>query len=466
MSVFGEWFGSGLKMKRWLLLVLIGTGMLSYSIAMLFTNQELEINGTVIYSLMFVFGFVAIITGFMMAQRRLLQAIAEYSSNQNASKLNMKDLIYDKKMLDRNIKVVAIGDGEGLSAVLKAIKIFSNNVTAVVSVIGKNNTRDLNSNINVTGVKKAMVALAENEQELKEFMNYRNMDTELFGKNAGNMVIQSLMNIHNGNLSEAINHMSKIFAINGKVIPATLTPLDIGAILNDGTRVVGKTELIDKISERKSPIEKLFLVPERCEPAPEVIRSIKEADLIIIGPGSLYMGILPILLIREIADAVKKSNATKIYISNIMTEAHQTDNYSVSDYIHVIGEHIGKGLFDYCIASDSDIMPEYIRRYNQNGSDLVDIDKHILKNSNMNLIIEDLTTVDESNNIHHDFQKLAKLIVKILCNNMEMSNNQSTLSYYMMKSKLKKINKKKKKSILFRDVKVIPSTKVKPKTKR
>ena len=463
MSVIGELFGSGLKIKRWLFLVIVGTGMLSYSIAMLFTNQELEINGMIIYALMFVFGFVAIIIGFMMAQRRLLQAIAEYTSNQNASKVNMKELIYDKDMLDRNLKVVAIGDGEGLSAVLKAMKIFSNHVTAIVSVVGKGNARDLNSNINVNGIKKAMVALAENEHEMKDFMNYRNMDTELFGKNAGNMVIQSLANIHNGNLSEAINHMSKIFAINGKVIPATLNQLDIGAILNDGTRVVGKDELVEKISERKSPIEKLFLVPERCEPAPDVIRSIKEADLIVIGPGSLYMGILPILLIREISDAIKKSSATKIYISNIMTEAHQTDNFSVSDYIHVIGEHIGKGLFDYCIVSDSDIMPEYIRRYNQNGSDVVDIDKHILKNANMNLLIEDLTVVDESNNIHHDSQKLAKLLVKILCDNMEMSSNQSTLDYYMVRSKLKKINKKKKKNILFRDVKVIPSTKMKNK---
>lgn len=454
MSVFGEWFGSGLKMKRWLFLVLVGTGMLSYSTAQILTNQELAIYALIVYALMFIFGFVAIITGFMMAQRRMLQAIAEYSANQNVRNLNIKRLLYDKKMLDRNIKVVAIGDGAGLSAVLKSLKIFSNNVTAVVSVIGKNN-KYTGSTIDITGIKKAMVSLAEKETELASFMNYRNVEGELASKNAGDIFIESIINMHNGNISEAISHISKILAIKGNVIPSTLDQLDIGAILNDGTRVIGKNDLLNEIKEKNSPIDKLFLIPERCEPAPEVIRSIKEADVIIIGPGSLYMGILPILLIREIADAIKKSKANKIFISNIMTEVGQTDNFSISDHIHVIEEHVGKGLFDYCIASDSDIMPEYIRRYNQSGSDLVDIDKNILKNMKMNLIVEDLSVVDETNSIHHDPVKLANILVKIICDNMDMKDNQATLNYYTMKSKIEKTKKKKKKNILFRDVKVV-----------
>lgn len=181
MSVFGEWFGSGLKMKRWLFLVLIGTTMLSFGIAKILTNQELEIYSSIIYALMFIFGFAAIITGFMMAQRRMLQAIAEYNANQNVRNLNIKRLLYDKKMLDRNIKVVAIGDGAGLSAVLKGLNIFSNNVTAIVSVIGKNN-KFTGGTIDITGIKKAMISLAEKENELSSFMNYKNIDGELIRK--------------------------------------------------------------------------------------------------------------------------------------------------------------------------------------------------------------------------------------------------------------------------------------------
>ena len=460
MSVFGEWFGSGLKMKRWLFLVLLGTVTLSYSIAKILTNKEIGLYALVIYALMFILGFAAIITGFVMAQRRMLQAIAEYSANQNVRNLNIKKLLFDKKMLDRNIKVVAIGDGAGLSTVLKSLKIFSYNVNAIVSVIGKNN-KYTGSTIDVTGIKKAMVALAKKENELKTFMNYKNVEGDFSGKNSGDMFMESLINLHHGNISEAIAHMSKILAIEGNVVPATLDQIDLGAILNDGTRVVTKTDLLNKIKERNSPIDKLFLIPERCEPAPEVIRSIKEADVIIIGPGSLYMGILPILLIREITDAIKKSKANKIFISNTMTEAGQTDNFSVADHIHVIEEHVGKGLFDYCIVSDSDIMPEYIGRYNQNGSDVVDIDKHILKNMNLEVIIDDLSVVDETNSIHHDPVKLANILVKIICDNMDMKDNQATLNYYTMKSKIDKTKKKKKKNILFKNMKLIMPTKKK-----
>ena len=142
-----------------------------------------------------------------------------------------------------------------------------------------------------------------------------------------------------------------------------------------------------------------------------------------------------------------------------MTEPGQTDNYKVSDLINAIHEHVGKGVMDYCLVNESDIMPEYIRRYNQNGSDLVDIDKNILKNMDMNLVFDDLTVVDETNSIHHDPMKLAKAIIKIVSENMDVSDTQATLDYYTVKSKMKSTNKKKKKNILFSDVKVISPNK-------
>lgn len=454
MSGLGEWFGRDLKMKRWLLLDIVGTGMITYSLAQILTNQALEIYNLIVYALMFIFGFVAIIIGFMMAQKRILQAIAEYNASQNSKNLNIKRLLYDKKMLDRNIKVVVIGDGVGMTSLLKGLKVFSNNITAIVSIIGKNSV----SNININGIKKAMVALSDNENEMSAFFNSRLYNGD-YERNNGDVLVASFAGMYNGNLSEATAHMSKVLAMRGNVVPATLNEVDVGAILNDGSRIVGKGALLNKLSEKNSKIEKLFLIPERCEPAPDVIRSIKEADVIIIGPGSLYMGILPILLIREIADSIKKSKANKIFVSNIMTEPGQTDNFSVSDYIHVIEEHIGKGLFDYCIVSDSDIMPEYIRRYNRDGSDLIDIDRNILKNMDMKLIIDDLSVADEINAIHHDPIKLAKSIIKIVCENMDVNDADATLGYYTAKSKMKKMSKKKKKSILFSKVKVITPNK-------
>lgn len=229
-----------------------------------------------------------------------------------------------------------------------------------------------------------------------------------------------------------------------------------GAVLSDGSRIHGRNELLSNSNVKRLPIEKVFLVPERCSPAPNVIKSVKEADLIIIGPGSLYTGILPILLIKEIADEIKKSKATKIFVSNIMTEPGQTDGYSLSDHINALHEHAGKGIIDYCVASDSDIMPEYIRMYNQNNSDVIDIDKARIKNTGVKLVVKDMSVVGEKGKIRHDSVKLAKAIIDIMCQNMDISANKQALEYYNIKSKLKGFNSKsKKKNVLLRDVKVI-----------
>ncbi len=456
MNNLSEWMNPGLKLKRWFFLLIIGVGLLSYSIAKFIASDELEVFQLLVCMLMFVCGFTAVIVSFFMAQRRILQAIGEANANPNGKNFNMKKLMFDKKMLDRNIKVVAIGGGDGLAALLKGLKIFSNNVTAIVSVIDddKNNTESLA----IQDVKKAMVALANKESDLEDFFTYRILSGELRGRNLGNVFFELMNDMSEGNLSKTIEKTSKIFAMNGKVLPATLDNTTIGAVLTDGTRVIGKRNIEDKVLERDASVEKVFLIPERCAPAPDVLRSIKEADVIIIGPGSLCMNILPSLLIREISDTIRKSQATKIFISNIMTEKNQTNGFAVSDYINMIYEHAGKGLFDHCIYSDSDIMPEYIRRYNRDGSDLIELDKNKLRESKINIIVDDLTKVDDRG-IRHDSLKLAQTIFKIVCDNMDLENSDRAIEYYTAKSKLKRMTKKnKKKNIFLKDVKIITRT--------
>ena len=208
--------------------------------------------------------------------------------------------------------------------------------------------------------------------------------------------------------------------------------------------------------------QKIFLQPSACEPAPGVIKSIKEADLIVIGPGSLYTGIIPNMLLKEIADAVKRSEALKIFVSNIMTEPGQTDNYKVSDLINAIHEHVGKGVMDYCLVNESDIMPEYIRRYNEEGSELLELDKTGIKATGVRVVISDLATADDKGYIRHDPRKLGKAIMTIVCDNMDIRTDKRAFEAYMIKSKLNN-SKKKKKSILFQPLKVVNTTKRKGK---
>ncbi|MBQ9267612.1 MAG: YvcK family protein [Clostridia bacterium] len=458
---FLEWFGSGLRIKRWIFLVVLGTVLLAYGFASILTLETMEVSRLIVIGFAFVLGIAAIVTGFIMAQRRILQAVAEANVGMNPRNLNIKKLVYDKRMLDKSVKIVVIGGGTGLSTILRGLKSFSNNITAIVTTATSSIKQDLVAKefgiLAPNDLRQSLVALSNKENVMEELMQYQFKNGNLKGYSFGNLLLVAMNDICEGNFAKAIQDTSKVLSITGRVLPATLDATNIGAVLTDGTRVLGE-ENISQI--KKSPIEKIFLSPERCTPAPGVISSIKEADVIIIGPGSLYTGIIPNLLIREIADEVKKSNATKIMISNIMTEPGETDNFKVSDCITAIYDHVGKGVIDYCIANDSDIMPEYVRRYNSEGADIMEIDKNNIKAKGVNLVVDDFAVIDEKGNIRHDPDKLANAVMKIVCDNMDLTNSKQALEYHTIKAKIKKMRRrKKKKSILFNDVKIVANGK-------
>jgi uncharacterized cofD-like protein len=457
-----EWFNSGLKMKRWLFLVVLGTVILSFGIANIIALERLEIIDIIITVLLFTFGFTCIVTGFIFAQRRLLQAVAESNTGLNNRNLNIKRLLFDKKMLDRNIKIVVIGGGTGLSTMLRGLKIFSNNITAIVTMSDDGaNSGLLRKELGILppgDIRKCIVALSNKEHIMEDLMQYRFKDGSLKGYNFGNLFLAAMNDICEGNFATAVQNTSDVLSITGKVLPVTIDNVNIGAKLKDSTEVIGESHIAEKVIERKSPVERLFMIPEKCNPAPDVLRSIKEADAIIIGPGSLYTSIIPNLLIKEVADEIKKSKAIKILVSNIMSQPGETDNYTVSDFINAIHEHAGKGIIDYCLANDSDIMPEYIRRYNEDGADVIEIDRNNIKNTGVRLVVEDLATINSEDYIRHEPFKLSKAIMKIICDNMDLRNNSKAFEYFIIKSKIKSLNrrnKNKKESILFRDVKIV-----------
>ncbi len=458
MDNLKEWLGSGMKIKRWLLLVIIGTITLSYGISNLKLANQMNLSSVLVTGLLFIIGFACIVMGFLMTQRRILRAVAEANISSNTRKLNIKKLLFDKNTLDKNIKVVVVGQGDGMSTLLSGMKLFSNNITSIVSTFYENDKED--QLLEIDEIKRAIISLSENgNEELSKFFNY----SSPYGKDLGSIIFESMMNMNDNNFSKAVYSLSNFIALNGKVLPATTEKVTMGAVLSDGSRLHGKREIKTIPSEKKLPIDKIFITPERCTPAPGVIKSIREADLIIIGPGSLYTGILPILLIKEIADEIRKSKATKIFVSNIMTEAGQTDGYSLSDYISVLHEHVGKGIVEYCIASDSAVMPEYIRMYiEEKNSEVIDVDKIKIKNTGVKLVVNDLSVVDEKGKIRHDPVKLAKEIIDVMCKNMDLSADKQGLEYYNVGAKLKNVNSKnKKKNVLFRDVKVVNTNKKK-----
>ncbi len=457
-----EWFKSKLKMKRWLALILIGVFFVGYGFNKILINENIEIGIIIKYGLLFVFGAIVIVFSYIMSQRQLIKTIAEEAIKSNKN-INIKKLIYDKNALDKGIKIVVIGGGSGLAPVLKGLKGYSENISAIVNTAGGGNAEDSYTNelgiLPPNDVRQSIIALSNQEDKMQTLMRYKFKTGKLKGQNFANLLLAAMNDICDNNFAKAIQDTSEVLSVTGKVLPVTLDRVKIGAILKDGTRVVGDDNITEKVFERNSKIEKLFLQPAVCEPAPGVIKSIKEADLIVIGPGSLYTGIIPNLLLKEVSDQVRGSKAIKIFVSNIMTEPGQTDGFKVSDLINTLHDHVGKGIVDYVLASESNIMPEYIRRYNKEGSELLEIDKQEIKSTGVKLVVDDFAYADDYGYIRHDSKKLGAAIMTIAYNTMDMKHQKKAFEAYKIKTLLDK-NKKKKKSILFQDTKVITPSKM------
>ena len=220
--------------------------------------------------------------------------------------------------------------------------------------------------------------------------------------------------------------------------------MKIMAELENGYIVEDRSKIPEMVSEKITKINRILLNPSNCRPAPGVIEAIKNADCIIIGPGSLYTNVIPNLLVTGITKAIKESAAIKVYVSNIMTEPGQTDNYSVSDHLNAIIEHCGQGIVDYCIYDTGEIIPEFIKKYNLEGQDLVEQDIEKVKGikflqRNLSMIKDEL--------IRHDPNLVASSIIELICDDLKYQDKQNDPQYLMLNNKLreeKRINKIKK----------------------
>ena len=220
--------------------------------------------------------------------------------------------------------------------------------------------------------------------------------------------------------------------------------IKICAELEDGTVIESKNKIPEVINNKACKISRIFINPSNCKPAPGVIEAIEEADAIVIGPGSLYTNVIPNLLVKGVAKAIKESKAFKIYVSNLMTEPGQTDNYSLSEHIKAINDHAGKGVIEYCIYDTGEIIPEYIRKYNLQGSELVEQDTSKVKVEGVSLIQRNLSQI-ENGYIRHNPDAIATSIIQLICDDLKFNNMENNTQYVMLNNKLKDTKKTLKK---------------------
>ncbi len=327
------------------------------------------------------------------------------------------------KTKTNGLKIVAIGGGTGLPAVLEGLKKHTNNITAIVTVTdsGRSSGKIRNEfKILPPGdIRNCLIALSDSEKLLKELFQYRfKTNNDFNGMNFGNLFITALAKT-TGGFEEAIREVSKILKIKGRVLPSTLADTHLCAELEDGT-VVEQEFNVRKPG--KPPIKKVFLKPEKTEPLEEALDAIKEADMIVLGPGSLFTSIITNLLVKGLSEAVARSRAKKIYIANIMTQPGQTDGFSLSDHVNTLESYLGQGVLDFVLVN-SQMPPEnLLEKYRKAGAEIVRIDEEKIKNKKIKLIKENLIENvgerrqlwEKEDLLRHDPDRLAHALLKIV----------------------------------------------------
>jgi uncharacterized cofD-like protein len=320
------------------------------------------------------------------------------------------------------VRIVALGGGTGLSAVLRGLRPHvaergqSDSLqpiadhTAVVTVTddgGSSGRLRREYRVLPPGdIRNCMVALSPDPNLLGNLFQYRfPTGRGLAGHSFGNLFLTALTNI-TGDFPKAVQFSAQVLAVRGRIFPSTAQNVTLEAVLEDGTAVPGET----RISRSRKPIARLRLVPRRVRPLPEVVRAIRAADLILVGPGSLYTSILPNLLVPGIREAISKSRAVRVYIANLMTQPGETRHYTVADHVRAIYEHTRPGLFDYAVINRAAVAPRLMRRYAAQGAEPVDPSDDELARLGLRCVSGDLLRQDGK--VRHDEARLARLLLR------------------------------------------------------
>lgn len=444
-----QWFKASSKMKRWMLLILVGIVLTCYGIAEVLVLKEMSFDKVGKIIVTFIIGFVAIILGLVFLNKRTLEVLVESTDDrmENKKNVNVKSLIFNKTVYDQGPNIVVIGGGTGLNTVLSGLKNYTNNITAIVTVSDYGETQTLSRKeldmLPLGDIKDSIVSLATKNDEINKLFNYEFEAGKLKGLSFSDIYFLAMCHVNN-DFTKAIMKSNEVLNIVGKVLPVTLDEMNICAELENGYIVTEKSKIPEMVSEKFTKVNRIYLNPSNCRPAPGVVDAIKNADCIIIGPGSLYTNVIPNLLVNGVAKAIKESTAIKAYISNIMTEPGQTDNYSVSDHLNAIISHCGHGIVDYCIYDTGEIVPEFIKKYNLEGQDLVEQD--IEKVKGIKFLQRDLSMIADGH-IRHDPNLVATSIIELICDDLKYQDKQNDPQYLMLNNKLredKRINKIKK----------------------
>ena len=407
------WLIPGLQVKRWFAMIFAGAVLITLGVLILFDIRPIfytmefirkiamRISTQWLAFAFIMFGAVVFFKGWQKTNLSMLEGNDKHS---------ILEHLYRRRKLNRGPKIVAVGGGTGLSMLLRGIKNITNNITAVVTVgdDGGSSGR-LREEMGVLppgDIRNCIAALADDEDLVTKLFQYRFKSGEgLEGHSFGNLFLTALCSI-TGDMVRAVKESSNVLSIRGRVLPSTLDDMKLVAEMEDGRVIHGESN----IPEAHGKIKRLYTDPQNCKALDDVITAIKDAELIILGPGSLYTSVIPNLLIKEISDEIAKSSARKIYVCNIMSQPGETDNYSVSDHVKALINHAGtKDIIEAVLVND--YIPENLAdKYEKANSYPVKSDLAELKNLGIKVFAKNLIEPNKEGLVRHSSTKVARSI--------------------------------------------------------
>ncbi len=430
MRRYFRWLVPGLGIKRWLLVSVLGVFLMGlgislvirinlYAVVSAWLFKRLAYRGEMFLWGPLAAGTVAMAVGLIIAIFGTARLVRSVLQTLTIPSEGVADAFYERRYLLRGPRVVAIGGGTGIPALLRGMKHYTSNIAAVVTVADDGGSSGrLRSEFGILppgDIRNCLVALADTEPLMEQLFQYRfHQGTGLSGHPFGNLFILAMTET-TGNFYEAVRASSQVLAIRGRVMPSTLDHVVLKAELDDGQVLAGES----LIGKSPRPIKRVFLEPvgpgesdRPIRPLDEALQAIEQADIIVLGPGSLYTSIIPNLLVPGVADAIRRSRALKVYVCNIMTEPGETDDYTVSRHIRAIIDHAGYGIINTCLVNNAPIPEPFLKKYLEKQATPVAVDVREAQRLGVDLIQEDLLDTDQAY-IRHDPEKLAWVIGRL-----------------------------------------------------
>ncbi len=414
-----KWLYPGMRIKRWGVLGIVSGLMVGFSLILLIGGQtvgalyDILSSNPIYYYLTATFALLGGILGLIWGVSRLALSITGPLDLLNKSPSN---LILRSRLLERGPKVVTIGGGTGLSVLLRGLKQYTSNITAVVTVMDDGGSsgrlrREMDM-LPPGDIRNCLIALADDESRMSKIFQHRfENGSELGGHSLGNLIIAGVEQME-GSFDRAIEETSKLLNIRGRVIPSTLKNTNLVARLAGNEVVSGESN----VTSHPGKIEEIEL-EEKAPPYQPAIEEIKSADVVVLGPGSLFTSLVPNLLVNRIGKAIEESSGKKFYVTNIMTEPGETDGFSATDHLEVLGSYMDLSRLDYAVVNVGKASQELLDRYAREGAelveqDLVDDNKYGVKPMFDDLV--DTLELEGKRTVKHDHDRLAKLILSSL----------------------------------------------------